>query len=109
MSTAVEPPARTRLAGNRAELLRQRLRAGWDSRPGIPRRPDGQAPPLSFAQERLWFMDQLVPDTAAYTVPRPERSPTSKASRPPRPSTSYFLPPRTKLSSVGSIGNRTLR
>jgi amino acid adenylation domain-containing protein len=29
-------------------------------------RPD--APPLSFAQERLWFLDRLDPGTAAYTI-----------------------------------------
>ncbi|MEW6737860.1 MAG: condensation domain-containing protein, partial [Acidobacteriota bacterium] len=28
-----------------------------------------QALPLSFAQLRLWFIDQLVPNTAAYNVP----------------------------------------
>ncbi|MFB9444226.1 non-ribosomal peptide synthetase/MFS transporter [Dactylosporangium vinaceum] len=61
----------TGLSAARAELLRRRLQARRAERgaPAIATREDAVHPPLSFAQERLWFMDQLVPDTAAYTVP----------------------------------------
>ncbi|MFI0355759.1 amino acid adenylation domain-containing protein [Actinomadura sp. 9N407] len=52
-------------------LLEQRLRRRTPAaaRSVIERRPEGAAPPLSFAQERLWFMEQFAPGTGAYNVP----------------------------------------
>ncbi|HEY0783232.1 MAG TPA: amino acid adenylation domain-containing protein, partial [Thermoanaerobaculia bacterium] len=35
----------------------------------IEPRPEGAAPVLSFAQERLWFLEQLAPGHAVYNMP----------------------------------------
>lgn len=56
------------LSATKQALLAQRLR-GRGAVATIQARAGGVAPPLSFAQERLWFMEQLVPGSAAHTIP----------------------------------------
>jgi amino acid adenylation domain-containing protein/non-ribosomal peptide synthase protein (TIGR01720 family) len=61
-----EKPTVAALAGTVAALL-----AGGSAREAPPLMPaphDG-ALPLSFAQERLWFLDRLIPGTATYNLP----------------------------------------
>jgi hypothetical protein len=54
------------------QALLQRLLASKAERgaepPTIPRRPRKGPCPPSFCQQRLWFLDQLRPQTAAYNV-----------------------------------------
>jgi amino acid adenylation domain-containing protein len=57
-------------AGQRV-LLEQRLLsalAATADATRIPRRAGTEPGPLSFAQERLWFIHQLAPESAAYNV-----------------------------------------
>ena len=49
-----------------AALLEDGAAAGGDS---IPRRNTAVPAPLSFAQQRLWFLDQLEPGNPAYNFP----------------------------------------
>ncbi|MFE1174090.1 amino acid adenylation domain-containing protein [Streptomyces sp. NPDC058773] len=62
-----------RAPGRGAELLRDRLRqrsGGPASRkPALPVVPRDGALPLSFAQRRLWMLDQLRPGGTEYLVP----------------------------------------
>ncbi len=62
---------KAQLSATKRALLEQRLRGKGLQRtvgPTITRLAPGAAPPLSFAQERLWYLNQLEPNAAIYSV-----------------------------------------
>jgi amino acid adenylation domain-containing protein len=62
----------TELSAEKRQLLERYLKsAGLDLTNAVimPQRRDTNKFPLSFAQERIWFMDQLEPNRSIYNLP----------------------------------------
>src|SRR6266566_2318871 len=59
---------RSTFSATKRALLEKRLR-GDAATTVIPKRPDAEYAPTTFAQQRLWFLDQLEPGTATYNIP----------------------------------------
>jgi amino acid adenylation domain-containing protein len=60
------------LSAEKKALLKMRLQGAGrldESANSIPRRAPGDHAPLSFAQQRLWFLDQLDPGRPFYNMP----------------------------------------
>ncbi|NRD67016.1 amino acid adenylation domain-containing protein, partial [Corallococcus exiguus] len=65
-----ELPLRALFESRTVESLAHQLeKAAFSSKTAMRRRLGATARPLSFAQQRLWFIDQLEPGTALYNMP----------------------------------------
>jgi acyl carrier protein len=56
-----------------AACVTQALHAGSESEPVLRRSAHGGTAPVSFSQQRLWFLAQLVPDSPFYNIPEAVR------------------------------------
>ena len=65
---SVTPELLKQVSLHKPEILRFLRRS-----PPLRRRNDGTRPSLSFAQQRLWVLEQLAPGSAAYNLPMLQR------------------------------------
>src|SRR5436305_13866581 len=69
MATLATSDKLLQLPAEKLLALAARLKARQETGRIRPRPRDGRPIPLSYAQERLWFLDQLEPGTAFYNIP----------------------------------------
>ena len=57
------------VSGLVVHVVDEQAQSRWSSAPPLSPVPREQALPLSYAQQRLWFLDQLEPGSAFYNMP----------------------------------------